>query len=105
SGSGIGLSFAVGQGRTTIGRSPEATIRLDDPSVAPTHAAIELAGGLINVAPMQGAVVIRGVPIAQGQWTLAYEGDMISLGTVALEYANKSPRKQAPISLTGQRAS
>jgi nitrite reductase (NADH) large subunit len=104
SGSGIGLSFAVGQGRTTIGRSPEATVRLDDPSIAAMHAAVELVGGLINVAPMQAAVVIRGVPIAQGQWTLAYEGDIISLGSVALEYANKSPQKQAPISLTGQRA-
>lgn len=104
SGSGIGLSFAVGNGRTTVGRSPEANVRLDDPSVAPMHAAIELAGGLINVAPMQAAVVIRGVPIAQGQWTLAYEGDMISIGTVALEYANKTPQKQAPISLSGSRA-
>ncbi len=102
SGSGIGLSFAIGQGRTTIGRSPEATVRLDDPSIAAMHAAIELAGGLINVAPMQAAVIIRGVPIAQGQWTLAYEGDMISLGSVALEYANKTPQKQAPISLSGR---
>jgi pSer/pThr/pTyr-binding forkhead associated (FHA) protein len=101
SGSGIGLSFAVGNGRTTIGRSPEATVRLDDPSVAAMHAAIELAGGLINVAPMQAAVVIRGVPIAQGQWTLAYEGDLISVGSVALEYANKTAQKQAPISLRG----
>jgi len=101
SGSGIGLSFAVGTGRTTVGRSPEATVRLDDPSVAWMHCAIELAGGLINVAPMQGGVIVRGVPIAQGQWTLAYEGDLLSVGSVALEYANKSPQKQAPISLRG----
>jgi pSer/pThr/pTyr-binding forkhead associated (FHA) protein len=101
SGSGIGLSFAVNAGRTTVGRSPEATVRLDDPSIAPMHAAIELSNGQINVAPMQAAVVLRGVPLAQGQWTLAYEGDAIALGTVVLEYANKPPQKQGPISLRG----
>ena len=102
SGSGIGLTFAVGNGRTTIGRSYEATVRLDDPSIAPMHAAIELAGGAVNVAPMQAAVMLRGVPIAQGQWTHAYEGDVLVLGGVALEYASKSAQpQQAAVSMRG----
>ncbi|MEO8876448.1 MAG: FHA domain-containing protein, partial [Polyangiaceae bacterium] len=103
SGSGIGLSFAVGAGRTLIGRSPEAQIRLDDPSVAWTHATVELANGLINIAPMQGGVIVRGVPAPQNQWTMVYEGDVISLGSVALEFANKQPQKQGPISISGPR--
>ena len=102
SGSGIGLTFAVGNGRTVIGRSYEATVRLDDPSIAPMHAALEFAGGAMNVAPMQAAVMLRGVPIARGQWTHAYEGDVIVLGGVALEYASKSAQpKQAAVSMRG----
>jgi pSer/pThr/pTyr-binding forkhead associated (FHA) protein len=103
SGSGIGLTFAVGSGRTTIGRSHEATVRLDDPSIAPMHAALELAGGAVNIAPMQAAVVLRGVPIAQGQWTHAYEGDVIQIGGVALEYASKSTQNAA-VSMPGARS-
>ncbi|HEX7666954.1 MAG TPA: FAD-dependent oxidoreductase [Polyangiaceae bacterium] len=104
SGSGIGLTFALANGRTTVGRSYEATVRLDDPSIAPLHATIEIAGGTMNIAPMQAAVVLRGVPIPQNQWTHVYESDVMMIGGVALEYASKAPAQAGPISMQGARA-
>lgn len=82
------------QGRLiTLGRDPEADVRLPDPTVSPRHATLKKRGlhylltdeGSTNGTALSGATGGPPVWLSPGSPRIVEEGDRIRLGAVELE--------------------
>jgi len=88
-------TFAIGEGVTSIGRSPENGIVIEDVSVSRRHAEIELRrdGILIRDLGSRNGVHLNGVPRKSA--TL-HPGDRIRIGKVELQFASGFVRPITP---------
>jgi len=84
-GPAAGMEYPLEQRRTTLGRSDQAQIQIDDPSISSEHVAFELGSdgfGIRDLASTNG-VRVNGSDILA---TLLKHGDRISLGGCELQY-------------------
>jgi pSer/pThr/pTyr-binding forkhead associated (FHA) protein len=85
SGPAAGSEYELTQSRVLIGRSPAATIRLDDLSISAEHAALELDSegfGIRDLASTNG-VRVNG---AEALSCALKNGDRVEVGAVELRY-------------------
>ena len=110
-----GKEYLIAKSITTIGRSELADIGLfGDPSIAPTHAAIESLPAqnrhrlrAVMEATKRGAEftppLVNGYPVAGEQWLA--DGDTIQIGKRTLLFQEKATRKGAASSAASAPAS
>lgn len=82
-GAGAGAVHALRPGRPrTLGRRPAADLPLDDPAVAPRHAAVKLEGGRLLVVDLgSGAgTFLNDAPLPPHAPREAWDGDALRLG-------------------------
>ncbi len=96
-GQSLGLGFALSTSPTTLGRDSNCTIRLDDESIAPHHATLQVAGAAgaaggpqgpwaIADASGRGSTLHNGRPIGSGVWAPLGAGDVLMLGEVVVVF-------------------
>ena len=68
-----------------IGRRPAIDLHLEEPSIAPVHAAIFTAGGVWHLRELsgQGDVLVNGAPIRQAE---LHGGDLVRIGNVQMRW-------------------
>ncbi len=95
SGQSLGLGFALSTSPTTLGRDSNCTIRLDDESIAPHHATLQVAGAAgagpqgqwaIADASGRGSTLHNGRAIGSGAWAPLSAGDVLMLGEVVVVF-------------------
>jgi NADPH-dependent 2,4-dienoyl-CoA reductase/sulfur reductase-like enzyme/pSer/pThr/pTyr-binding forkhead associated (FHA) protein len=94
SGPSSGLSFVLSTDAASIGSERGADLLLCDPSVAPLHARVRLAGGqhyLSDLGSPSGSYA-RGGRLQPGQELALAEGESFQLGAVALAYTRAPTR-------------
>jgi DNA-binding NtrC family response regulator len=82
-------------GRILVGRSPEADVRIDHPSVSREHAALHVGSELqIEDLGSANGTRVRETPLAPGAPVDIYPDDVVDLGAVLLvvQYRNPSAR-------------
>ena len=74
--------------RSVLGRDPGCDIRLDDPYVSGTHAALSRSGAYVVLEDLGSAngTLVNDQPL-RGPWTLR-DGDVVTLGHVSILYAD-----------------
>lgn len=82
---GTGLRFPIGAETVTIGRLPECTVTLDDPSVSRRHARVQRNGDIFEITDLDSTngVRVNGAPVAN---TALAHGDRLELGSVHLVF-------------------
>ena len=88
-GPAAGSEFPLAQARTLIGRSADAGVRLDDPSVSHEHAAIEIGAdgfGVRDLASTNG-VRVNGAAV---QASDLKHRDRLEIGSCELQYLVES---------------
>lgn len=97
-------SIPLGEGSTTIGRHPDNTLRIDDPTVSATHLTLVRIGAQIKVCDdsrygtrLQGALLIREQPIRvhHGQ-SITFGGDDQGRYRLTLDDPSELPPTQPP---------
>ncbi len=93
-GQSLGLHFALAQSPVIIGRDQQATIRLDDYSVAARHASLREVNGQWWNADLQSASGTKknGTRLGHGQEVAISDGDVIELGGAVLAFSNHPVR-------------
>lgn len=84
-GPAAGTEFELEAKRTIIGRSPEAQIQIDDPSVSSEHAAIELDSQGFGIRDLASTnhVLLNGAEVLS---SVLKHGDRIQLGECELQF-------------------
>jgi two-component system cell cycle response regulator len=82
-GEAIGRMFRIEQGETVIGRSGEATIRLEDDGVSRKHAKVVQQGGELWIEDMKSAngTLVNGQTVDR---RLLQDGDQIQMGATTI---------------------
>lgn len=96
SGPQAGITFPVGEGRSLIGRDPDASVRLADPDVSRQHAALDRAGDRVVLTDLGSAngTFVNGRPL--GGWSHDLRpGDVIGLGRIELAFESGDPASRA----------
>ena len=92
-----GRRLTVRQGAVRIGRAPDCSVRLTDPTMADHHALIEERDGrlfLKNLDPVQG-VQVGGQKLLTGELELGTSGDLVLGGTrLRVEIATVMPTRR-----------
>ena len=91
SGQAVGLAFALAQSPAQLGRAPASHIRIDDVSVSSRHAVLVERGGTWLIAD-QGSTngtFWRGERLAPGREIPIQEGDMFTVGQVAIVFSSR----------------
>jgi NADPH-dependent 2,4-dienoyl-CoA reductase/sulfur reductase-like enzyme/pSer/pThr/pTyr-binding forkhead associated (FHA) protein len=93
-GQSLGLRFALAESPVIIGRDQQATIRLDDYSVAARHASFREVNGQWWIADLQSASGTKknGTRLGHGQEVAISDGDVIELGEAVLAFSNNPIR-------------
>lgn len=80
-----GQTFPIGEGSATLGRSPDADIRVDASDVSRTHLRIERRGSVVRITDLDSTngTRVNGEPIRQ---TTLRNGDEILVGTQVLRF-------------------
>ncbi len=84
-GPSAGMEFSLERRRAIIGRSAEAEIQIDDPSISSEHAALELDNegvGIRDLASTNG-VQLNGAAVLA---SVLKHGDRIQIGECELQY-------------------
>ena len=89
------------QSETTIGRSPECHITIEDPLVSREHARLTLSGGEASVTDLgsRNGTLVNGDRIT-GKRKLS-DGDRIRIGTQEFVLSRLSDQRQSPSRRTG----
>ena len=84
-GPAAGTEFELEKTRTIIGRSPEAVIQIDDPSISSEHAAFELDGQGFGIRDLASTnrVLVNGAEVLSAALK---HGDRIQLGECELQF-------------------
>jgi predicted component of type VI protein secretion system len=84
-------SFALAGERTTIGRDPEADVRLDDEAVSGRHLLIEERGGVLMATDLdsRNGTALNGEPLDRPR--RLRDGDVLVLGRQRLEVTLGAP--------------
>jgi len=84
-GPAAGSEFELTQPRAIIGRSPDSTIQIDDPSVSSEHAAIELDAEGFGIRDLASTnhVIVNGAEVLAANLK---HGDRIRLGECELQF-------------------
>lgn len=79
------VSVPVDQPVTIIGRSAQATVRLDDPGVSRRHAELHLADDIVRLVDTgsTNGTTVNGIPVTATQLS---SGDRIQVGNTLLVY-------------------
>lgn len=86
----------IGQGAFTVGRSPEATLALDDATVAPLHLSLRARDEGLEVEALGGHAALLNEVQLSGP-SLARAGDQIGIGATSLLVLRRSrPTPAAP---------
>jgi hypothetical protein len=82
----------------TIGRSSDATIRVDDSRVSRQHALIrrDRRGWLLSDEGSSNGTVVGKAEVAPGQRHLLRDGDLIEVGPVGIRYVEDTPAGPGP---------
>jgi predicted component of type VI protein secretion system len=85
-------SFALGE-RTTVGRDPEADVRIDDEGVSWHHLVIESRGGVLMAADLdsRNGTALNGEPLDRAR--RLRDGDVLTVGVYRLEVADPVPAR------------
>lgn len=85
--------IVLGSGATTIGRSEDSDIIIEDEQVSRYHARIECAGGVCTVEDLQSAngSFLNGHPVSRAVLT---SGDRLRIGSVDMTY--RAVEREAP---------
>jgi hypothetical protein len=103
-------SIALMEGSTSIGRHPDNSVTIDDPSVSRTHLTLVRAGAQIKVSDesrygtrLQGALLVpqRQIRVHHGQ-SITFGGDDQSRYRLAVEDPSELPPTQAPKHIPGR---
>jgi two-component system response regulator AtoC len=79
-------------GRLLIGRSPEADVRVEHPSVSREHAALHVGAELrIEDLGSANGTRVRETPLASGAPVEIYPDDVVDLGAVLLVVQYRDP--------------
>ena len=82
-----GKQFIIYNQLTTIGSSPRCDIMLlKDPQIAAEHCVIEVAGSNYQVRDMGAGTLVNGRAV---QRQVLHSGDVIQVGSTALEYNDR----------------
>ena len=74
----------------TVGREPTCDVRLDDPHVSRTHAALERRGGAVYVQDLgsSGGTFVNGTPAKSAELR---QGDVVEFATVRAQFEAAPP--------------
>ena len=74
----------------TVGREPTCDVRLDDPHVSRTHAALERRGGTVYVQDLgsSGGTFVNGNPATSVE---LHQGDVVAFATVRARFEAAPP--------------
>jgi FHA domain len=74
----------------TVGREPTCDVRLDDPHVSRTHAALERRGGAVYVQDLgsSGGTFVNGIPAMSAELR---QGDVVEFATVRARFEAAPP--------------
>lgn len=99
----IGRRYNLNESLTTIGRSADNDIELDDPYVSRYHAAIKPQGSTSNLTIIdlgsENPVLIRDTPLEPGEPYTLQHRDVVRIGQNVFSYIDASavpPRSAAP---------
>ncbi len=83
---GLRTEIPLPVGRHVVGRSPDADVRLDDPSVSPRHVLLEVSpDGKVQLHDLgaRNGVAVDGVPVVSAQ---LHDGNRLDLGEARLVF-------------------
>ena len=85
----------------TVGREPTCDVRLDDPHVSRTHAALERRGGAVYVQDLgsSGGTFVNGTPAMSAQLR---QGDLVEFATVRARFEAAPPVSAATQAMPAQ---
>ena len=85
----------------TVGREPTCDVRLDDPHVSRTHAALERRGGTVYVQDLgsSAGTFVNGNPAAG---TELHQGDVVTFATVRARFEAAPPVTEATQAMPAQ---
>ena len=85
----------------TVGREPTCDVRLDDPHVSRTHAALQQRGGTVYVQDLgsSGGTFVNGNPAAS---TELHQGDVVTFATVRARFEAAPPVAEATQAMPAQ---
>ena len=85
----------------TVGREPTCDVRLDDPHVSRTHAALERRGGTVYVQDLgsSAGTFVNGNPAAS---TELHQGDVVTFATVRARFEAAPPVTEATQAMPAQ---
>ncbi|MBX3465847.1 MAG: protein kinase [Planctomycetes bacterium] len=84
----------------TVGRDPACEVVLDDPSVSPTHARVELTRTGYEVVDLGGGVRVQGLPVARAHLR---PGDAVRVGEVELTFVDAGVSAQPLVAASDAR--
>ncbi|MCW8142140.1 MAG: protein kinase, partial [Planctomycetota bacterium] len=84
----------------TVGRDPACEVVLDDPSVGPTHARVELTRTGYEVVDLGGGVRVQGLPVARAHLR---PGDAVRVGEVELTFVDAGVSAQPLVAASDAR--
>jgi predicted component of type VI protein secretion system len=84
-------SVAIGDGRTVIGRDPEADVQIDDEAVSWNHLEIESRGGVLMATDLDSSngTLLNGDPLDRPR--RLRDGDALLIGGQRLEVSDPIP--------------
>ena len=87
----------------TVGREPSCDVRLDDPHVSRTHAALERRGGTVYVQDLgsSGGTFVNGNPATSAE---LHQGDIVAFATVRARFEAAPPLTEQTQALPAQAA-
>jgi FHA domain len=88
----------------TVGREPGCDVRLDDPHVSRTHAALERRGGTVYVQDLgsSGGTFVNGTPAMSAE---LHQGDVVAFATVRARFEAAQPVSAETQAMPGAAAS
>lgn len=85
----------------TVGREPTCDVRLDDPHVSRTHAALQRRGGTVYVQDLgsSGGTFVNGSPATRAELR---HGDVVTFATVQARFEATAPATEETQAMPGQ---
>jgi FHA domain-containing protein len=85
-----GHRIALARDYTTVGREPTCDVRLDDPHVSRTHAALQRRGDAVYVQDLgsSGGTFVNGIPATTIE---LHQGDIVAFATVQARFEAQRP--------------
>jgi predicted component of type VI protein secretion system len=91
---GVPRSFPLAEGRTVVGRDPEADVPIDDEAVSRKHLEIERRGGVLMATDLdsRNGTALNGEPLERPR--RLRDGDVLTVGGRRLEVSDRVPGRE-----------